>query len=263
MTIHDQKCRTAPVPQEGAKKLHKARGVQAARIDGIPEGSLRIDRRDGIDRLPLTTGLNNRCLSFGSPSPAQRRIRANSCFIEKEDIRPTFFGTLPQLWVVSSLPALDRLGISLVGTPERFLWSNAQLRQQASDRGQAQADFELLLDEVCHDFARPETKIKAILARVFTVDPTPYLLLLLYRKLRAGSCCFTRSQPLFTLLLFVTQPAVDGSSTETEALDHLAGVLTFAHSPDCQQANRLQSFVIQCPAVHSHACILAKSCGNV
>src|SRR3954468_843171 len=263
MTIHNQKYRATPMSQKLAKKLHKTRGIQPSRVDGIPKGSMGIDRRNGIDLLPLATSLNNRGLSFRCPSPTQRRVRANTRFVEEEDIRATFFGALPQSRVVLSLPLFDRFGVSLVSSSERLLRSDAQLCQQASNRSQTQADGELLFDEGCYDLACPKTKVKAVLARVLAVYPLPHLLFLLLRKVRTGAGCFTSSQPFFALFPLRTKPPVDRSSTEAEAIDHFAWALTLADSPHCQQADRLQSIVRKCPAVDSHASILARNGDDV
>ena len=76
-------------------------------------------------------------------------------------------------------PSFNSFWIALVGPLQRFLWGQAQLREQLSHRGLAWLNAELLFDQTGHDGTRPELEVEAILAGVLAID-------------RPNTCCSWR-----------------------------------------------------------------------
>jgi hypothetical protein len=83
------------------------------------------------------------------------------------------------------LPQGNRFWVSLIGTLQRFLGRQLQLRQQHANRRDSQFDAKLALYQQRHDRARPQPKVQSVLARITSVDPAKHLSLL--RCLRAVS----------------------------------------------------------------------------
>ena len=140
-TVNHEKYRTATVPHKCFQEFDKSCCIQAAGIDRIPERPTGCHCGNSADGLTLSAGPDNRRLSLNAPGSLQRRIRANSGFVQKENICTTTFGTLLQLWVVLVFPLFNSLRTSFIRSAQRLLRRNPKFCQQTPDRNEGSISF--------------------------------------------------------------------------------------------------------------------------
>jgi len=69
------------------------------------------------------------------------------------------------------LPAFHCFRIKLIGTLQRLLWCQVKFGKQATHRGDTQTDAEFSENQIAHNRARPQPKIKTTLQRILFIDP--------------------------------------------------------------------------------------------
>src|SRR5262249_27108673 len=127
---------------------------------------------------------NDRRLPFDTPGRSLHHIGTEARLVPEIYLGVFAFGRCGNARIGLPLPSLDRLWVTLIGTSERLLWRQSHGGEHFADRGEAQLDVELVRNHLGDDLARPQTKIKPILTRVFAVDPTKDLPLSRFRQLR-------------------------------------------------------------------------------
>src|SRR6202171_4810891 len=151
-------------------------------------------------------------------------------------------------------PLLHQCLIPLQRTMQRFLAGDAELRQQPSDRHQAQRDVEFIFDQRRYHLARPQSKRKLelqwVLLRHRIVNPLQFPAVKLRRtpEQRLG---FQRSPTTTSILCQppVNRRTIDANNTSDEFRTFT--VLDTAHRT---LTHHLQRRVIQSPCiVPSHA----------
>src|SRR5262244_1746344 len=156
-------------------------GAHSALIRRKPKAPFRVDGGSSRDRLALTRRRDDRRLALDAPGSALHRIGTKARFIPEVDLRAHAFGRCRNARIDVALPSLDRCRVTLIGTPERLLGRQSQVGKQLADRGEAQSDAEPVGNQLANYEARPQTKIKSVLTRILTIDPTKYLPLLRFR----------------------------------------------------------------------------------
>src|SRR5262249_43736968 len=124
-----------------------------------------------------------------------------------------------------------------------------------ADRGEAQLDVELVRNHLGDDLARPQTKIKPILTRVFAVDPTKDLPQLRFRQLRRTARCFTRTQSVKTapFPFCRPQPFINRCAAKAVGFHYFAGILPLPHALYGHSPDLFQGFVIESSSISFHA----------
>src|SRR5208337_958742 len=166
-------------------------GTHSAFVGHEPKASSGIDCRSRRDGLSLAWHGNNRTLASCTPRCPLHRIGTESGFIPEVDFRTDAFCPFCNAWIDVAFPSFNRSRITLVGSFQRFLRRQTQLRQKLADSGHAQIDPKLLPDELAHYQPRPQAKIKTMLAWVLPVDPTKKLLFLLQREAARSTRAFS------------------------------------------------------------------------
>ena len=222
--------------------------IERAVVGAEPERALGIDRRSGAERLPLPGPLHHRRLAANAPGLAMHRIGAEAGLIPEEDVSALRLGLPGDGRVGFPLPALDGFRIALIGALQRLLRRQPELRQQFADRGQPKPDAKLLLDQLGHHRARPQTKVQAVLARVTAIDPAEHLPLLRRRQTARPSRRFGRAQRLdpHPRLQRRLEPLVDRRAIESVGRNHLRRRTRLRAPAPPPSAELLQRLMIKC-----------------
>ena len=237
-----------------AQQQHKPFGFERAVIRTKPERPVSGDRGGCTDRLALSRSMDHRGLAAHAPSLAVHRIGTKSRLVPEIHCR-ALSPRLPSNGRERlALPALDSLGIPLIGPLQRLLRGQTQLRQQFTDRRDRKRHPELLRDQLSHHLSRPQTEVQAILSRVAPVDPAKYLPLLGSSQGSRAPRGLRRPQRLDadTRLQRRFEPLVDRGAVETERCHHFGRRFTFAHALYRHQPNSLQARAVKCTAVSFH-----------
>lgn len=170
---------TAPWKAENRGKL-----IESLGIEFVPEAALRGDRGDRIHALALTARSHLGGLPAQAPGAAQYLIGAHARFIQEKDRGAPAFGAFSPPRENVFRPARNGLGVAFVGPAQGLPGHDVEFVQQPTDRRQPRGYPEFLLDQRRDDLARPQPEVKAVLARIFPVDPTAYLKFLFRGKCR-------------------------------------------------------------------------------
>src|SRR3974390_2318158 len=130
VSIHHQKYFAGPALKENLQKDNEELRVELAGIGCRPKFPTRIDRTDDTEALPLTGGLNHRCLALQSVGAPQRGIGLKPGFVLKENLGPEPFGPLFELRVSLLDPVLDGHWVALIGPAQWLLRGDVQAGQQ-------------------------------------------------------------------------------------------------------------------------------------
>lgn len=134
--IHNQMHRLAPPPHQLAQQFDEQLGIERARIGAVPEGARGRHRRGRADRLPLAGPRHHRGLAAYAPGLAVHRVGPKARFVPEQDLGTRALGLRSNPRVLLALPALDRLGVALIGALQRLLRRQPQPRQQITHRGE-------------------------------------------------------------------------------------------------------------------------------
>ena len=253
VAVEDEEHEARAAAQEVPQQFDEARGVEALRVDLVPEGAAGVHGGDGAHALaPPTRGDLGR-LPPQAPRPPKPLVGAHPGFVEEEDLRAHARGPGAQAREYRHLPGRDRRGIPLVGAPQGFLGRDVQLGEEAPDRRHARPHAELLRDQRRHNLARPQAKIEAVLARGLAIDPAPDLELLARRPGWRPARMFPRRQGRLAPAPLGRQPLVDRRPTQPVPLDDRTRGLALLHPPDRQPADRFRGLMRQRPPVNAHA----------
>src|SRR5436190_6152933 len=127
--------RTAPhhPPQQTDKQLD----LQPTVISAVPEPAAGSHRRGRADRLPLARALNHRRLPLLAPGLAVHGIGTKPRLVPEIDFATDSFGLPRNGGEPFAAPLLDRLRIALIGSLQRLLRCQSQLREQFANRRHA------------------------------------------------------------------------------------------------------------------------------
>lgn len=106
------------------------------------------------------------------------RIGTKVRFIPEQYLGATAFRLYGDGGEGCSLPKCHRLRFSLVGSLQRFLCRQAQSGQQCPDGRQRELDSKAREQQLLHNLAHPQTKVKTVLIGAFSIDPAKDLTLL-------------------------------------------------------------------------------------
>ncbi len=243
VAVEDQKHGALAAAHEVRQQCDEPRGVEPLGVDLVPESAAGGDGGDRTHALAPAAGLDLGCLPPQSPGAPEDLVGSDAGFIKEEDRRADALGPGAQAGEHHRFPALDGRGIALIRAPQRFLWRDVQLGEQAPDRRHAHPYFEPLLNQGRHNLAGPQTKVEAVLARVLASDPSTNLELLSRRQRWRAPRMLARLEGRLATPLLGLHPLVDGCATQPEALDDPTGGFALLHSPNRQQADGFRGLV--------------------
>jgi len=242
------------VPHHLLQQLDEPLGVESTLVETEPECPLSIHRRGRTARLALPGPVHYRRLAPYAPGLAVHGIGPEPRLVPEEHL-PTLLFRLPGYGGEGlPLPALDRLRIALIGSLQRLLRGQPQLRQQCAYRRDPEGHAELPRNEIGHDGARPQAEVQTVLARIAAIHPAEHLAFLRRGQGPRPSRSLRRTQGADPDPRLPTRcyPFIDGRPVESVRRDHGRRRLPFAYPVDRHQADRFQGRVIQCPAVSFH-----------
>src|SRR6266403_167749 len=140
-SIDNQENRAFGAGDEALEKFNEDIGVDTALLlDHEPHLASRGDRRDEAHAMACAGGFDDRRFALLAPTPPRVIIRAHVGGIAKEDLR--FFPLCKgfDLRVLLLEPLLDQGLVALLRAVQRLLASDAELRQQSTNRIGAQRD---------------------------------------------------------------------------------------------------------------------------
>ena len=254
-SIEDQMQGLAASAHHPAQQVHEQWAGQGARIRSEPEGALGTDGRGGADALALAGNLDHRGVCAYAPCLAVNRIGAKARLIPERDLGLGPLGVARNRGIRLTLPAVNRVGISLVRPLQGLLRRQALSRQQRPNRGQAQPHAESLRHQFAHDLTRPQTKLEPVLPRILPIDPVKHLPLLSRGqgpRAAGRGTCRERVESVPTPACR-REPAIDRAAVKAVAGDHLARTFALTHALNGHLPDGLQSAVIQCSSVSRHS----------
>src|ERR1019366_1400101 len=234
--------------------LDEQSGVHPPFVGREPEAASGIDGGSCRDRLSLTRHAYDRALSSHAPSRPLHHIGAESGFVPEINLGAALFRPLCKAWVGVALPSFNCSRIALVSTLQGLLRRQSQFCQKLADGCYAKIGPKLVGDQLAHHQPRPQTKIETMLARVFAVDPTEKLLLLLGRETARPPCtfpCAQRAQAAPFTLRF-SQPPINHWTSEPVGSDHHARSLALPHALNRHQPDLFQRFVVKRSPIALH-----------
>lgn len=89
-----------------------------------------------------------------------RCVAAKTPYVPHQNLRAVAFGLAGQRRIGAFLLKGNCVQIALIGASQRLLRRQLQLRQQESDRRDAQFDSEFPLDQQRNDRRRPQSKVQ-------------------------------------------------------------------------------------------------------
>src|SRR6476646_6383759 len=134
-SIYDQENRAYGAGDEALEKFNEDSSIDTALLlDHEPHLASRGDRRDQAHAMACAGGFDDRCFALLAPTTPCVMIRAHVGGIAKEDLR--FFPLRKgfDLRVFLLEPLLDQGLVALLRAVQRLLASDAELRQQSTDR---------------------------------------------------------------------------------------------------------------------------------
>src|SRR5580700_2137530 len=175
-SIDDQENRAFGAGDKALEKFNEDSGIDAALLlDHEPHLASRGDRRDEAHAMACAGGFDDRRFALLAPTTPRVMIRAHVGGVAKEDLRsfPVRKGFDPRVFFVE--PLLDQGLVSLLRAVQRLLASDAELRQQSTNRIGAQRDAKFVPDQLGDHVARPQRERKFqlqwILLRNCRVNP--------------------------------------------------------------------------------------------
>src|SRR3984893_2259935 len=175
-SIDDQENRACGTGDEALEKFNEDSGIDTALLlDHEPHLASRGDRRDEAHTMARAGGFDDRRFALLAPTTPGVMIRAHVGSIAKENLR--FFPLRKRfdLRVFLLEPLLDQGLVALLRAVQRLLASDAELRQQSTNRIGAQRDAQLIQDQLGDHVARPQRERKLQLQRVLLshglIDP--------------------------------------------------------------------------------------------
>src|SRR6266404_7172809 len=144
-SIDDQENRACGAGDEALEKFNEDSGIDTALLlDHEPHLASRGDRRDEAHTMACAGGFDDGRFALLAPTTPGVMIRAHVGSIAKEDLR--FFPLRKgfDLWVFLLEPLLDQGLVALLRAVQRLLASDAELRQQSTNRIGAQRVAKLI-----------------------------------------------------------------------------------------------------------------------
>jgi len=253
-SVKDQMQGFATPAHHPAQQVHEQRAGQGARIRGEPEGAFGTDGRRGADALALARNLDHRGVRACAPRFAVDRIGTKARLIPERDLGVGLFGMARNCGIRLTLPAGNRVGITLIRPLQGLLRRQALSCQQGTNRGQAQPRAESLRDQFAHDLARPQAKVEPVLPWILSIDPAKHLSFLPRSQgpWAAGRGAGRERVESAATPARRREPAIDRAAVKAVAGDHVARALALAHALNGHRADGLQGAVVQCPSVSRH-----------
>src|SRR6202162_5097695 len=209
----------------------------------------RGNRRDQAHAMARTRGFDDGRFTLLAPSTPRMMIGAHVGGIAKEDLG--FFalrqGFDPRVFLLEPL-----LYQSLVAFPravQGLLASDAELRQQSTNRIGTQHDTKLVLDQLCHHGARPqregELQLQRVLLRYGVVNPLHGARIQFGRssKKRLGLQRSPSTSPI------LRQPSVYRTAADPHGSCDNVGAFTSLNATHGAHAHRFQRRMIQLASI--------------
>src|SRR4029453_6125503 len=206
-------------------------------------------------RLTLPRTLHHRRFATAPPSLAMDSVSAKSRFVPEEDVGALTLGATGQRRIDLALPALDGLGVALIGTLQRLLRREPELGQQRADGGDSEAPPKLPPDQQRHNAPRPQSEVEPVLTRIATVDPAKHLALL--RRGQGsrppGRPRRTQRPQSATTSRRSIEPLINHRAVQAERSHHRRRPFPFAHSLHSHPPHFFKRLVIKRASVPLHA----------
>src|SRR6202049_422929 len=166
-SIDDQENRACGAGDEALEKFNKDSGIDTALLlDHEPHLASRGNRRDEAHAMACAGGFDDWRFALLTPTPPRVMIRAHVGGIAKENLRVFPLRKGFDLRVFLLEPLLDQGIVALLRAVQRLLASDAELRQQSTNRIGAQRDAKLIQDQLGDHVARPQRERKLQLQRI-------------------------------------------------------------------------------------------------
>src|SRR5579883_2896935 len=179
MSINDQEDRTALSVDQALQEVDEHPRADTAAYHHEAHFTTRTDGRYHVEAEALSCDPHHRSLALRRPGRSTVKVRTHSRFIFEENLCLLALGSSADLRKLLLQPALDQGAILLVGTEQRALTGQPQLRQKSSDRHETQLDREPLRDQRPNLRSRPKREGKLELQRILcghgVVEPADLL----------------------------------------------------------------------------------------
>lgn len=174
-SIEDQMQGFAVSAHHPAQQIPEQRAGQCTRIGGEPEGAFGADVRRGANALALAGNWDHRGVRACAPRLAVDRIGPKARLIPEIDLGVGPFGVTRNHGIGLTLPAYNRVGITLGHPLQGLLRRQALSRQQRTNRGQAQLRAESLRNQFAYNRARPQANVEPVWPRILPINPAKHL----------------------------------------------------------------------------------------
>src|SRR5215471_16449557 len=168
MSVHHQEGGPLGIVDQPLQELDEALAVHPSLDHHEAQRTLGSDRRDHVQAEAAAAALHLWRLPDGCPGGAAVVVGADARFVAEEDLSTLLPGQLLDSQELDLPPALDSLGVLLVGAVERLLRAQAHAPEQAPHRTLAEADLPLAPDQLLDHRPRPEAVREAELQRVLS-----------------------------------------------------------------------------------------------
>ena len=156
--------------EQSCDELKELRGIDASFDRHEPELPLGGDGGNHVQSEAAPGARHHRRLPLHAPGGAGMMVGAQSRLIAWEDAGLHGPGQLSYPGILLVEPFLHRLGLLLVGPPERTLGGESELIQKTAYRGLAEGDAEAFGDRLTDHLRGPEGKGKLELEGIFHRD---------------------------------------------------------------------------------------------
>ena len=226
-------------------ELDKARCAHASSDYHESEFTLGTHSRDHIQSKTSPGTAHNRRLSLDCPCSARMMVRSNASLISKEYLRLFCACQAPNPRVPLLQPALNFFRLLLIGTPNRTLRGQSQLRQQPAHRRFAQFYVKTIIDHLPDHFCRPqgigEPHLKRVLHRLGAENPLHGRAI----QLRRSSAPLTSIQRTPSAVTVSCQPTVHGCTGDTHCLGHNFWTMAFLNASYSPLSYRCQILMVK------------------
>lgn len=258
MAINNQENLPTTAMEQAFEKHEEERGPHRFFCHQEPEFPFGRNRRDHVESKPLAGGSDDRSLSLDRPSRSRMKIRAHPRLVFKEDLSSFSLGQGADPGILFLQPLFHQGRILLQGLNQRSLTSQPQLSEQASDRGEGEADPIFFPDQRPDHSSGPEGEGEFQLQRIFGGDSFINPLDLASRKLLGSSRHLAGLQGVPSSGPIGCEPLVNATPGESQGLDDCLGafpILNLLNGPD---ADSFTSFMGDLATVES--CGLGLGC---
>lgn len=160
VAVHDQDDGLLGLQHELLQETLKHLGVDQPFMDHELHGAVQTNGRDHLDRGPRAGAAHDGRLAHGAPGGAAVVVAAHASLVGKEHTSAIAPGTRHQFGQNLCAPIGDEHCVLLPCSVQGALRAEAQGVHHLADRGNAELDLELSLDELCDEAQRPQAEVE-------------------------------------------------------------------------------------------------------